>query len=136
MIQPINRDIKFLSQKSELAKPADKQTIQDLIDTFKANEDKAVGMAANMIGEKKQIIVVKIGVVPFIMVNPIIVKKEGQYETEESCLSLLGQRKTTRYKKIKVQFLDINFISHEQTFTDFVAQIIQHEVDHCNGIII
>ena len=109
MIRPIMRDVFFLNQKSEQATEADKHVIQDLLDTLKANEDGCVGMAANMIGVKKRIIVVSMGFANIPMINPVIVKKSGPYETEEGCLSLLGVRKTTRYKDIEVEFLDAGF---------------------------
>lgn len=136
MIRPIMRDVFFLNQKSEQATEADKHVIQDLLDTLKANEDGCVGMAANMIGVKKRIIVVSMGFAYIPMINPVIVKKSGPYETEEGCLSLLGVRKTTRYKDIEVEFLDTGFKKQRQKYSGWIAQIIQHEVDHCDGIVI
>ena len=136
MIRPIMRDVFFLNQKSEQATEADKHVIQDLLDTLKANEDGCVGMAANMIGVKKRIIVVSMGFANIPMINPVIVKKSGPYETEEGCLSLLGVRKTTRYKDIEVEFLDAGFKKQRQKYSGWIAQIIQHEVDHCDGIVI
>ncbi len=136
MIRPIMRDVFFLNQKSEQATEADKHVIQDLLDTLKANEDGCVGMAANMIGVKKRIIVVSMGFANIPMINPVIVKKYGPYETEEGCLSLLGVRKTTRYKDIEVEFLDAGFKKQRQKYSGWIAQIIQHEVDHCDGIVI
>ena len=136
MIRPIMRDVFFLNQKSEQATEADKHVIQDLLDTLKANEDGCVGMAANMIGVKKRIIVVSMGFANIPMINPVIVKKSGPYETEERCLSLLGVRKTTRYKDIEVEFLDAGFKKQRQKYSGWIAQIIQHEVDHCDGIVI
>ena len=136
MIRPIMRDVFFLNQKSEQATEADKHVIQDLLDTLKANEDGCVGMAANMIGVKKRIIVVSMGFANIPMINPVIVKKSGPYETEEWCLSLLGVRKTTRYKDIEVEFLDAGFKKQRQKYSGWIAQIIQHEVDHCDGIVI
>ena len=130
------RDVFFLNQKSEQATEADKHVIQDLLDTLKANEDGCVGMAANMIGVKKRIIVVSMGFANIPMINPVIVKKSGPYETEEGCLSLLGVRKTTRYKDIEVEFLDSGFKKQRQKYSGWIAQIIQHEVDHCDGIVI
>ena len=130
------RDVFFLNQKSELATEADKHVIQDLLDTLKANEGGCVGMAANMIGVKKRIIVVSMGFANIPMINPVIVKKSGPYETEEGCLSLLGVRKTTRYKDIEVEFLDAGFKKQRQKYSGWIAQIIQHEVDHCDGIVI
>lgn len=136
MIRPIMMDVFFLNQKSEQATEADKHVIQDLLDTLKANEDGCVGMAANMIGVKKRIIVVSMGFANIPMINPVIVKKYGPYETEEGCLSLLGVRKTTRYKDIEVEFLDSGFKKQRQKYSGWIAQIIQHEVDHCDGIVI
>ena len=136
MIRPIMRDVFFLNQKSEQATEADKHVIQDLLDTLKANEYGCVGMAANMIGVKKRIIVVSMGFANIPMINPVIVKKSGPYETEEGCLSLLGVRKTTRYKDIEVEFLDSGFKKQRQKYSGWIAQIIQHEVDHCDGIVI
>lgn len=136
MIQPIMKDEMFLSQKSEAATKADLPVVQDLLDTLKANEERCVGMAANMIGKKRRIIVVNMGFMNVPMINPVIIKKSDQYETEESCLSLTGSRKTTRYQNIEVEYLDINFKKQKQSFSGWIAQIIQHEIDHCDGIII
>ncbi|SCK04601.1 Peptide deformylase [uncultured Clostridium sp.] len=136
MIKPIVKDILFLGKKSEAATKEDEQVINDLIDTINANLDSCVGMAANMIGIKKRILVFTVGNIIIPMVNPVITKKENKYETEESCLSLTGFRKTTRYEKIEVEYLDRNFKKHKDTFTGFTAQIIQHEIDHFDGIII
>ena len=136
MIKPIVKDILFLKQKSEDATKEDISVIYDLEDTLRANLEQCVGMAANMIGVKKRILVFVLGnfVVP--MVNPVILKKEKPYETEESCLSLTGFRKTKRYEKIEVEYLDRNFKKHKEIFSGFTAQIIQHEIDHFEGIII
>jgi len=136
MVKAIVRDELFLGQKSEPATKADAAVIEDLIDTLKANAEHCVGMAANMIGVKKRIIVfsVGIGIVP--MVNPVIKKRLKPYETEEGCLSLTGVRKTTRYETIEVEYEDQNFRKQKQTFHGWTAQIIQHEVDHLEGIII
>ena len=136
MIRKIVRDPLFLQQKSEPATEADKQIIEDLLDTLRANLDRCVGMAANMIGEKKQIIVVAAGPFQFAMVNPVITKKSGKYETEESCLSLDGKRPCTRYREIEVDYLDQNFKKQHGKYSGFTAQIIQHECDHLEGIII
>lgn len=136
MIRSVMKDVIFLNQKSELAKEADMQVVQDLLDTLKANEAGCVGMAANMIGVKKRIIAVSMGFADIAMINPVIVKKSGEYETEEACLSLIGVRKTTRYKDIEVEFQDMNFKKQCQKFTGWIAQIIQHEIDHCDGIVI
>lgn len=136
MIRPIVKDVVFLGEKSEIATKADLSVVEDLIDTLRANLDGCVGMAANMIGVKKRIIVFAIGEMIVPMINPVIVKKEKSYLTEESCLSLTGIRQTTRYETIVVEYLDKEFNKQKGTFTGFVAQIIQHEIDHCNGIII
>ena len=136
MIKPIVKDVLFLGEKSEPATKADLPVVEDLMDTLRANLDRCVGMAANMIGVKKCIIVFAIGDVIVPMLNPKIVKKEKGYTTEESCLSLIGSRETTRYETIVVEYLDKDFQKQKGTFTGFVAQIIQHEIDHCNGIII
>ena len=136
MVKEIIKDILFLSQKSEKATEKDKYIAKDLLDTLKANKDKCVGLAANMIGYNKSIICVSSGLYDFIMINPIITKKTKEYETEEGCLSLIGQRKCKRYREIEVDYLDINFNKQHGKYTDFVAEIIQHEIDHTNGIII
>lgn len=126
----------FLQQKSEPATEADKQVIHDLLDTLRANQDRCVGMAANMIGVKKRIIVVAMGPFHFAMVNPVITKKSGEYQTEESCLSLEGVRPCTRYKEIEVDYLDQDFKPQHGKYKDFTAQVIQHEIDHFEGVLI
>ena len=136
MVKKIMRDPLFLSQKSTDATEADKQVITDLLDTLRANLDHCVGMAANMIGVKKRILVFTMEPMIVPMINPVILKKENPYETEESCLSLIGVRKTKRYETIEVEYLDTNFKKHKNTFSGFTAQIIQHEIDHFEGIII
>lgn len=136
MIKPIVRDVLFLGEKSIPATKADLPVVEDLIDTLRANLDRCVGMAANMIGVKKCIIVFAIGDMIVPMLNPKIVKKEKSYEAEESCLSLDGFRETTRYETIIVEYVDKDFKKQKGTFTGFTAQIIQHEIDHCQGIII
>lgn len=136
MVKNIVRDPMFLQQKSEPATEADKQVIHDLIDTLRANQDRCVGMAANMIGVKKRIIVVAMGPFHFAMVNPVITKKSGEYQTEESCLSLEGVRPCTRYKEIEVDYLDQDFKPQHGKYKDFTAQIIQHEIDHFEGVLI
>ena len=136
MIRPIIRDIIFLGQRSEEATKQDLSVGQDLQDTLKANQDRCVGMAANMIGAKKRIIIVNMGFVNVVMYNPVIVKKDSPYETEEGCLSLDGVRKTTRYQSIEVEYLDSSWKKQRQKYSGWTAQIIQHEVDHLNGIII
>ncbi|WP_291570000.1 peptide deformylase [Clostridium sp. UBA4548] len=136
MIKPIIKDILFLGQKSEDATKSDIVVIDDLIDTLRANLENCVGLAGNMIGVKKRILVFAVGNLIVPMINPVILNKEGIYETEESCLSLIGFRKTKRYKKIEVEYLDRSFKTQKQEFTGFIAQIIQHEMDHFQGIII
>ena len=136
MVKKIVRDPFFMRQKSEPATEADKQVIEDLLDTLKANRERCVGMAANMIGVRKRIIVVAAGPFIFPMVNPVITKKTGEYKTEESCLSLDGVRHCTRYKEIEVDYLDANFKPQHGRYRDFTAQIIQHEIDHFEGILI
>ena len=137
MIRQIVRDMFFLGQKSEPAAQQDTSVGQDLQDTLRANQDRCVGMAANMIGVKKRIIIVNINpMMNLVMYNPVILKKDTPYETEEGCLSLDGVRKTIRYQNIEVEFLDGSWKKHRQKFTDWTAQIIQHEIDHLNGGII
>ena len=136
MIKEIVKDVEFLREKSEPATKEDLQVVNDLIDTLRANLDGCVGMAANMIGVKKRILVFTIGDTIIPMINPVITKKEMPYKTEESCLSLTGFRETIRYEKIEVEYFDIDFKKHKQVFNGFTAQIIQHEVDHFEGIII
>lgn len=136
MVKPIIKDIFFLGQKSEPATQADAQVIRDLLDTLQAYKTECAGMAANMIGVKKRIIAVNLGVANLLMVNPVIVSSSGPYETEEGCLSLSGVRKTKRYKNIEVEYLDQNFHAHKQAFSGWTAEIIQHEIDHCDGILI
>lgn len=136
MVRPIMRDPAFLKQVSTAATPADAAVITDLLDTLKAHENACVGMAANMIGIKKRIIVFAHGPFHIPMVNPQIVKKLGPYETEEGCLSLEGKRPCKRFETIEVKYLDRNFQKQRGRFSGFTAQIIQHEIDHCNGILI
>lgn len=136
MVREIMHDPMFLGQKSEMATIEDKQVIIDLLDTLRAHLHECVGMAANMIGVKKTIIVVAAGTIQFAMVNPVITKKVKPYQTEEGCLSLAGVRSCTRYEEIEVTFLNQNFQPEKQKYTGWIAQIIQHEVDHCNGILI
>ena len=136
MVKHIVRDPMFLMQKSEPATEADKQVITDLMDTLRANLDRCVGMAANMIGVKKQIIVVAAGPMIFPMVNPVITRKTGMYKTEESCLSLEGVRPCTRYREIEVDYLDQDFNKRHGKYSGFTAQIIQHEIQHFSGELI
>ena len=136
MIRPIMKDVNFLSKKSVVATKADLAAANDLVDTLRANLDGCVGMAANMIGVQKRIVAFAVGEMIVVMMNPVIVKKKKRYVTTEGCLSLTGVREAVRYEEIEVEYMDRNFVKHRGTFTGFVAQIIQHEIDHCNGIII
>lgn len=136
MIRTVVRDRLFLSQKSEPAGKEDLQVAEDLKDTLQANSRTCVGMAANMIGIKKQIIVVSLGFAPMILINPKIVKKTGEYEAEEGCLSLDGVRRVKRYRDITVEYQDMSFRKQRQDFSGFIAQNIQHQCDHIAGIII
>ncbi len=137
MRQPLIHDPLLLARRSTPATPGDLPIAQDLLDTLTAHRDTCVGMAANMIGQTRRIIVLDNQGTLLTMLNPEILKAEGPYETEESCLSLLGgPRKCTRYQKIKVRWQNLRFQTRQQTFTGWTAQIIQHEVDHCNGILI
>ncbi len=136
MVKQIVRDVIFLGQKSEPAAKADLQVGRDLQDTLKANRDRCVGMAANMIGVKKNIIIISMGELDIVMFNPVIVSKSGLYETEEGCLSLEGVRKTNRYKEIEVEYLDFNWKKQKLKLKDWPAQIAQHEIDHLSGKII
>lgn len=136
MIKPIMKDPIFLAQKSAEAGPADAPIAADLLDTLRAHADGCVGMAANMIGVRKRIIVFCNGPMLMVMVNPQIVSAAGPYEAEEGCLSLPGVRKAKRYQKITVKYLDRAFRQQTDTFEGFTAQIIQHEMDHCDGILI
>ena len=136
MNKPIVRDAFFLNQKSDEATKVDLPIAQDLEDTLRSNRDSCVGMAANMIGYRKRIIIVAAGFVDIVMINPVITVKSEPYETEEGCLSLQGTRKTTRYKTITVDYLDKKFEKHTQSFSGYLAQIIQHECDHLEGILI
>ena len=136
MVKPIVRDAFFLSQKSEEATKVDLPIVQDLEDALKANRERCVGMAANMIGYRKKIIIVATGLADIVMINRVITDKSEPYEPEEGCLSLPGVRKTTRYKKITVRYLDKKFAEHTQNFSGYIAQIIQHEIDHFSGRLI
>lgn len=136
MIKEINRDIFILSQKSVPATENDRQTGEDLLETLIVNSERCVGMAANMIGVSKNIIAINDNNNYTVMYNPEILKADKEYETEEGCLSLDGVRKTKRYRKIKVRYLDKDFKIKIKTYDGFTAQIIQHEIDHLSGIII
>jgi N-formylmethionyl-tRNA deformylase len=136
MEKTIIRDVAFLHMPSAPATAADVGTAQDLLDTLTANRDRCVGLAANMIGVSKRIIAVNDEGSFFVMYNPTIVKFADAFEAEEGCLSLDGVRKTKRYKSIKVRYQNGGFQERTKTFKGWTAQIIQHEIDHCNGIII
>lgn len=136
MVKQIVRDVFFLGQKSEPATKDDLRVGRDLQDTLNANRDRCVGMAANMIGVKKNIIIVNMGVFDLVMFNPVIVSKSGLYETEEGCLSLEGVRKTDRYKEIEVEYYDLNWKKQKIKLKDWPAQIAQHEIGHLSGKII
>ena len=136
MIKPIVKDIFFLGQKSDIATKQDLSVGQDLQDTLTANRDRCVGMAANMIGVKKKIIIVNMGMINVVMYNPAIIRKDTPYETEEGCLSLPGVRKTIRFQNIEVEYLDAGWKKHRQKYSGWTAQIIQHEIDHFEGKII
>ena len=136
MIRPICRDIFLLGQKSVPATEADLPVAQDLLDTLKAHETECVGMAANMIGVGKRIIVIDSGMINMAMLNLVITRKSGKFTTEEGCLSLDGVRETTRYRDIEVTYQDMNMKNQKRKFTGWTAQIIQHECDHLDGIII
>lgn len=136
MIKPIVKDIMFLSQPSVEATAKDKQIIVDLQDTLAAHSEECVGMAANMIGYSKRIIIAMDGKRPLIMVNPKLLSKEKPFDTEEGCLSLTGVRPVQRFEKIRVSYLDERFKKRCDVFTGWTAQIIQHEMDHLEGIII
>lgn len=136
MVRAICRDEMFLAKPSVQASVSDKEVMDDLYDTLSAYQDECAGMAANMIGVNKRIIAVSVPPAVILMVNPVIVKKRIPYEIEEGCLSLAGKRKTTRYEQIEVTFLDRNFKKQKQSFQGWIAQIIQHECDHLDGILI
>ncbi len=136
MVRPINRNVLSLSKPSEAATPKDVAVGDDLLDTLKANAEGCVGMAANMIGVHKRIIVFHNGLFAELMFNPEIIAKSQPYETEEGCLSLIGVRPCTRYEHITVKYQDRTFAWRTRSFSGYTAEIIQHEIDHCNGIII
>ena len=136
VVREIMRDEAFLSQKAELATLEDLPVAQDLLDTLTAHKDGCVGMAANMIGVCKRIIVFDNDGTYMVMLNPEIIKKSGPYEAKEGCLSLTGTRKAKRWQSIKVQYQNEQFQTRFKTFTGWTAQIIQHEIDHCEGILI
>lgn len=134
--QNIIHDQLFLSQKSTSANRADLKIAEDLRDTLLANRDKAAGLAANMIRKNKRIIAFYVGPLPLVMLNPRIIRRSGEYLTSEGCLSLNGERKTKRYKTITVTYQNMSLETKTQEFTGFIAEVIQHEIDHCEGILI
>lgn len=136
MIREICRDETFLAQKAAPATADDLATAQDLLDTLTAHRDGCVGMAANMIGVCKRIIAFDNEGTYMVMFNPVIVRQSGPYEAQEGCLSLSGVRKTKRFQTVKVQWQNEKFQTRLKTFTGWTAEIIQHEIDHCEGILI
>ena len=136
MIREICRDETFLAQKAAPATADDLATAQDLLDTLTAHKDGCVGMAANMIGVCKRIIAFDNDGTYMVMFNPVIVRQSGPYEAQEGCLSLSGVRKTKRFQTVKVQWQNEKFQTRLKTFTGWTAEIIQHEIDHCEGILI
>jgi len=136
MIRDICKDEAFLAQKAQPATPEDLPVAQDLLDTLAAHKAGCVGMAANMIGVNKRIIAFDNEGTYQVMLNPVLIKQAGPYEAEEGCLSLSGTRKTKRFQTIKVQWQNEQFQTRIKTFTGWTAEIIQHELDHCEGILI
>ena len=136
MVREICKDEAFLAQKAEPATADDLGVAQDLLETLAAHKDGCVGMAANMIGVNKRIIAFDNGGEYMVMFNPVIVRQSGMYEAEEGCLSLTGTRRTKRFQTIKVQWQNEKFQTRLKTFTGWTAEIIQHEIDHCEGILI
>ena len=136
MVRPVCRDIFLLSQKAAPADKADLPMAMDLADTLRANADACVGMAANMIGVLKRIIAVSAGPMVIVMMNPVITARREPYEAEEGCLSLVGVRKAKRWASIDVEYQDMMMRRQKGTYTGFMAQIIQHEMDHLEGVLI
>ena len=137
MVRELIHDPILLARKSQPASREDMQVVQDLMDTFAAHRETCVGMAANMIGEFRNIIIFDNEDAPMVMLNPEIIRQEGPYTTKEGCLSLLGgPRETVRYQKIKVRYETTEFQVRLKTFTGWTAEIIQHEIDHCRGVLI
>lgn len=136
MEKKIVRDVLFLSQTSKTASQEDLYLARDLQDTLLANSETCVGLAANMIGVQKRVIIFNLGLIPVVMFNPVLLSFEGPYETEEGCLSLIGVRPTMRYETITVSYHDSNWKEQTITLTGFPAQICQHELDHLEGRII
>ena len=136
MVREICRDTVFLAQKAEPASVEDLGTAWDLLDTVTAHRDGCVGMAANMIGVNKRIIAFGNEGTYLVMLNPVIVRRDGPYEAEEGCLSLSDTRKTRRFRTVKVQWQNEKLQPRRKTFTGWTAEIIQHEIDHCEGVLI
>ena len=136
MIRPIVTSPIMLRMPSVDAAPEDAHIGQDLLDTLAAHEHECVGMAANMIGQRKRIIVVQDGQRALLMYNPVVLERANEYQTEEGCLSLPGTRPATRWRRIRVEYLDEDFALRTSTFSGYTAQIIQHEIDHCNGVLV
>ena len=136
MIRPIVRDVLFLSQKSEPATQGDLAVDRDLRDTLQANREKCVGMAANMIGIRKRVIIVSLGFADTVMYNPVLLSRDTPYETEEGCLSLDGTRRVTRWRNIEIEYRNAAWNKRREKYSGWIAQIIQHELDHLEGIII
>lgn len=136
MVKPIVRDAMFLAIPSVPATRSDRQTAMDLLDTLRAHLEHCVGMAANMIGVSRRIIAVHLGYTQMVMINPAVLFRSGAYEAEEGCLSLEGVRKAVRYECIEVEYLDLSFKKQRRRFEGYTAQIIEHEMDHCDGILI
>ena len=136
MICPVVRDMFFLSQKSEPATQGDLAVDRDLRDTLQANRDRCVGMAANMIGVRKRVIIVSLGFADAVMYNPVLLSRDTPYETEEGCLSLDGTRRTTRYQNIEIEYRNAAWKKCRERYSGWIAQIIQHEMDHLDGVII
>ena len=136
MIRPVIRDMFFLAQKSESATQGDLALDRDLRDMLRANRERCVGMAANMIGVRKRVIIVSLGFADTVMYNPVLLSKDMPYETEEGCLSLDGTGRTTRYQNIEVEYRNAAWKKRRERYSGWIAQIIQHEMDHLDGVII
>ena len=136
MIRPIVRDVLFLRQKSLTLTQGDPALDRDLRDTLQANRERCAGMAANMIGVGKRVIIVNLGFADMVMYNPVLRSRDTPYEAEEGCLSLNGTRWTTRYQNIEVEYRDAAWKKRRERYSGWIAQIIQHEMDHLEGIII
>ena len=136
MIRPVVRDVFFLRQRSEPADEGDRAVGRDLRDTLRANRDRCVGMAANMIGVGKRVIIVNVAFADVVMYNPVLLSKDTPYEAEEGCLSLDGVRRTTRYRNIEIEYRDAAWQKRKQKYSGWIAQIIQHELDHLEGVLI